>query len=167
MRTRDANDTRALAASLASLVEAGDVVSLSGDLGAGKTCFVQGAARALGVTRRVTSPTFLLVRLYDEASPPVCHCDVYRLDRTGEMFALGDDVLGPDYVSFVEWGDAIESMLPDDRLELVLAFPSDDADGASEQQRDIVARLCGAWGARRDPLAAAWSAWLHPSAPPC
>ncbi|HET6794881.1 MAG TPA: tRNA (adenosine(37)-N6)-threonylcarbamoyltransferase complex ATPase subunit type 1 TsaE, partial [Acidimicrobiales bacterium] len=76
-RTRSVEETRALAAEVAALAVAGDVVLLSGDLGSGKTVFVQGFAAALGVSETVTSPTFTLVHSYS-GRIPVVHCDVYR-----------------------------------------------------------------------------------------
>jgi tRNA threonylcarbamoyladenosine biosynthesis protein TsaE len=115
-------DTRAFAAALAPLLEASDVVALSGDLGAGKTCFVQGAVRGLGVETRVTSPTFVLVRQYT-GRLPIVHCDVYRLDRLQDVHDLGDDVLAPEVVTFLEWADAVRPLLPDDRLEVDLRVP--------------------------------------------
>ena len=125
LSTGDTHQTRQAAAAIASLLRAGDVVSLSGELGAGKTCFVQGAARALGVTRRVTSPTFMLVRSYEEADPPVVHCDVYRLDRLHDVLDLGDEVMAEDVVTFIEWGDAVGALLPDDRLDVEVLLAGD------------------------------------------
>jgi tRNA threonylcarbamoyladenosine biosynthesis protein TsaE len=116
--TRTADDTRNVAAALAELLVPGDVVSLTGDLGAGKTTFVQGAARALGVTEQVASPTFVLVREY-RGDVPVFHLDVYRLDRLQEVIDLGfEDLLDRTGVVFVEWGDAIAPLLPDEHLRV-------------------------------------------------
>ena len=119
IRTATPEDTRAAAAALAALLEPGDVVALSGDLGAGKTCFVQGAATALGVELPVTSPTFVLVKFLP-GRVPVVHVDVYRLERLVDVHDLGEDVFAPDVVTFVEWGDTIRSLLPDNRIEVAL-----------------------------------------------
>lgn len=120
LRTSGPDDTRALAAAVAEALEPGDVVSLTGELGAGKTCFVQGAARQLGVTGRVTSPSFLLRRDYD-GDVPVLHLDVYRLDDLGEVLDLGFEEAGHDgRITFVEWGDAMSPLLPPDHLEVEL-----------------------------------------------
>jgi tRNA threonylcarbamoyladenosine biosynthesis protein TsaE len=162
LRTAGPDDTRAVAAVVARHLELGDVIALSGELGAGKTCFVQGAAAELGVDRAVTSPTFVLVRHY-EGRVPVVHCDVYRLDRLGDVLELGDEVLAPDVVTFVEWGDAIATLLPDDRIEVDLRSdgvatdaPADDADAATTSQpRVLQLRLRGRTTARGDLLAAA------------
>lgn len=156
LRSTGPEDTRALAAAAAPLLRRGDVVSLSGELGAGKTCFVQGAARALGVTARVTSPTFMLVKTYD-AALPIVHCDVYRLDRLRDVHDLGDEVMDPEAVTFLEWGDAVTALLPDDHLDVELLI--DDPEDV-EAERVVVLRGHGAWGPRVAELAAACTAWV-------
>jgi len=109
-----------LGAAVASILSGGDVVVLTGDLGAGKTTFVQGAARALGVTEPVVSPTFTIARRY-RGERTVHHVDVYRLDRMQEVIDLGvEELFDPDGVTFVEWGDVIEGLLPDAYLEIEL-----------------------------------------------
>lgn len=122
-----ADDMRALGEAVGALLRPGDVVALTGDLGAGKTTFVQGAARGLGVDGdQVTSPTFTLVKEY-RGRTPVYHLDVYRLDRIQEVIDLGfEELLDPDGVAFVEWGDAIEGLLPEGHLELSLHTRADD-----------------------------------------
>jgi tRNA threonylcarbamoyladenosine biosynthesis protein TsaE len=157
LRTVGPDATRAVAAALADHLEPGDVVALSGELGAGKTCFVQGAAAGLGVEAAVTSPTFVLVRNYT-GRVPVVHCDVYRLDRLGDVLELGDEVLAPDVVTFVEWGDAIRTLLPDDHLEVELTSVLADLDEAAPDRR-IVLRLHGRTGERHHALAGALGAW--------
>lgn len=109
-----------MAAALAPSLLPGDVVALTGDLGAGKTCFVQGAARALGVTAPVTSPSFVLVREY-MGRLPILHVDVYRLGNLQELLDLGyDEFLEPEWIVFIEWGDAVGPLLPDAFLEVAL-----------------------------------------------
>jgi tRNA threonylcarbamoyladenosine biosynthesis protein TsaE len=151
--TSTPEDTRKVAEAVAELLVPGDVVSLTGDLGAGKTTFVQGAARGLGVTERVTSPTFVLVREY-RGDVPVYHVDVYRLDRLQEVIDLGfDDLLDPRSVIFVEWGDAIEPLLPDEHLRVELRT------GAGEARRLSFSgsgtRWAGRWE-RMEGLLAPW-----------
>ncbi|HEY0344238.1 MAG TPA: tRNA (adenosine(37)-N6)-threonylcarbamoyltransferase complex ATPase subunit type 1 TsaE [Solirubrobacteraceae bacterium] len=98
-----ASETEAVAAELAGRLRPGDVVLVSGDLGAGKTTFVRGACRALGVTAAVTSPTFTIARRYD-AAVPISHLDLYRLGDLGaEDPALLADELAADRIAFVEW----------------------------------------------------------------
>jgi tRNA threonylcarbamoyladenosine biosynthesis protein TsaE len=95
--------TEAMGAELAGGLRPGDVVLVSGELGSGKTTFVRGACRALGVTGPVTSPTFTIGRRYG-GDLPVAHVDLYRLDSlAGEDPALLADYLGPDLVTFLEW----------------------------------------------------------------
>jgi tRNA threonylcarbamoyladenosine biosynthesis protein TsaE len=97
-------ETEALAAGLAASLHPGDVVLVSGELGAGKTTFVRGAARALGVQVPVTSPTFTIARRYEDGHLPISHLDLFRLEGLdgGEPDLLADE-LGGDRVAFVEW----------------------------------------------------------------
>jgi tRNA threonylcarbamoyladenosine biosynthesis protein TsaE len=119
VETRSAVETEALAARLALALRAGDVVAVSGELGAGKTTFVRGAARALGVTRPVTSPTFTLGHVY-EAPVPVAHLDLYRL---GELGAEDWAALEPYFdgtIAFVEWPEHAGAWLPPVRAAVTL-----------------------------------------------
>ena len=103
------------------------MVSLVGDLGAGKTVFARGVARALGVTEPVVSPTFTIVREYD-GRVPLVHVDVYRIDTVQELHDLGfEEIVRDDAVTLVEWGDMIDGLLPGDRLDVRLA-PGDADD---------------------------------------
>jgi tRNA threonylcarbamoyladenosine biosynthesis protein TsaE len=156
-RTTEPDRTRALAAAIATVLRAGDVVALSGELGAGKTCFVQGAARGLGVRARVTSPTFTLVRSYPDGRLPIVHCDVYRLDRLHDVLDLGDEVLAADVVTFVEWGDAIAPLLPEDRLDVELVLGDG---GDPDADRAVRLRAHGPWRDRLAELARAVRPWL-------
>lgn len=122
----DEATTKAIGASLARLLRPGDVVGLTGDLGAGKTRFVQGAAAALEVEDPVVSPTFMLVRSY-QGRLPVQHVDAYRLSGAAELEDLGiEEVLPPDAVAFVEWADQVAAALPPDWLELVFHTREDE-----------------------------------------
>jgi len=141
--TRTPDETRTVGAGLAELLVPGDVISLTGDLGAGKTTFVQGAARGLGVGEPVVSPTFVLVREY-RGEVPVYHLDVYRLDRLQEVIDLGfEDLLDPSGVIFVEWGDAIDALLPDEHLRVELRTDDGDARRLSFSGRGV--RWAGRW----------------------
>ena len=153
-RTKSADDTRALAAEVAPLTRAGDVVLLAGDLGAGKTTFTQGFARACGVTDRVTSPTFVLVRRYD-GDLPVVHVDVYRLDHLQEVVDLGlAELLDDDGVALIEWGDAVMATLPADFLEVRMLF------GDSDDERTLTLNPVGPrWAPRMTALQLAVDRW--------
>ena len=110
MRSESAEATERAGAELAAQLQPGDVVLVSGDLGAGKTTLVRGALRALGVTEVVTSPTFVVGVLYDGATGPLAHLDLYRLaGLAGEDPGLLDPYFGPEIVTFVEWPERAES----------------------------------------------------------
>jgi tRNA threonylcarbamoyladenosine biosynthesis protein TsaE len=116
--TMSPEETRIVSAALAPTLLPGDVISLAGDLGAGKTVFVQGLAAALGVEERITSPTFTLIHEY-EGRFPVVHVDVYRLDSIQEVLDLGfEELLDPSAVLLVEWGEAVMPLLPRRYLEV-------------------------------------------------
>lgn len=153
-RTKSVDDTRALAAELAPLARPGDLILLEGGLGTGKTAFVQGFARGLGVAEPVTSPTFVLVRTY-EGRLPLIHVDVYRLDHLQEVVDLGvADILDEDGVTLIEWGDVVTPALPADFLEVELAA------GPGEDDRKLTIRAVGAsWPGRLRALAEAVSQW--------
>lgn len=110
-RTESAAETERLGEELAVELRPGDVVLVSGELGAGKTTLIRGAARALGVSEPVTSPTFTIGHRY-RGRVPVSHLDLYRLEDMGaEDPALLDDYLGPEAVAFVEWPGIAEPVL--------------------------------------------------------
>jgi tRNA threonylcarbamoyladenosine biosynthesis protein TsaE len=104
-QTASAAETEAVAAALAASLRPGDVVLVSGEMGAGKTTFVRGACRALGIDVPVTSPTFTIARRYEDGRVPVSHLDLFRLAEglADEEPELLDDELAPDRVAFVEW----------------------------------------------------------------
>jgi tRNA threonylcarbamoyladenosine biosynthesis protein TsaE len=126
VRAETADDTRAVGAAFAELLRARDAVILTGELGAGKTTLVQGIARGLGVTDHVVSPTFTLVREY-HGRLEVAHVDVYRLERIQDVMDLGLEELGDgEAVLLVEWGDAVEEILPADHVTIELVGGEDD-----------------------------------------
>ena len=108
--------TERAGARLAAQLRPGDVVLVSGEFGAGKTTYVRGALRALGVTEAVTSPTFVVGVLYDGDSGPLAHLDLYRLaGLEAEDPGLLDPYFGPDLVTFVEWPERAGDMAPGGR----------------------------------------------------
>jgi tRNA threonylcarbamoyladenosine biosynthesis protein TsaE len=152
--TKSADDTRELAAQLATLARPSDVVLLSGDLGSGKTTFAQGFGRGLGVAEPIVSPTFTLVRSY-AGRLPLVHCDVYRLDHLQEVIDLDlPELLDEGGVALVEWGDVIASTLAPDFLEVRLEF------GEGDDERHFALRAVGpSWAARLAPARAALGRW--------
>jgi tRNA threonylcarbamoyladenosine biosynthesis protein TsaE len=131
IETRTAAETEAVGARLAERLGPGDVVVVTGDLGAGKTTLIRGAARALGVVEPVTSPTFTIGQRYSGGRLPISHLDLFRLeDMDGEDPALLDDYLGADGVAFVEWPAAGADRLGRPALEIRLEH-------AGEERRTI------------------------------
>jgi tRNA threonylcarbamoyladenosine biosynthesis protein TsaE len=127
IETVDPRETEALGAELAAGLSAGDVVLVHGELGAGKTTFVRGAARALGICDPVTSPTFSIAHRYRGASVSVSHLDLYRLQSLHhEDPELLDDYLGDDRIAFVEWPEVGTEDLPDARLHVTLVHAGGD-----------------------------------------
>jgi tRNA threonylcarbamoyladenosine biosynthesis protein TsaE len=147
--------TQAVAAAVAKTLLPGDVLLLDGDLGAGKTTFTQGLARAMGVGEQVTSPTFTLVRSYPTAfGVELIHADVYRLDDLSDIIALGlPEMLDNGGVAVIEWGQRAAPALGPEHLGVRLTLT--DTDG----ERRITLTPVGArWQARWDDLAAALTA---------
>jgi tRNA threonylcarbamoyladenosine biosynthesis protein TsaE len=127
IETNSAAETEALGARIAARLEPGDVVLLSGEVGAGKTTLIRGACRALGVPGPVTSPTFTIGQQYGGGRLPVSHLDLYRLQTLeGEDPALLDDYLRPEGVAFIEWPDAGSGRLGRPALEVRLAHVDED-----------------------------------------
>ncbi len=125
LETASASETEALAARLSVRLEPGDVVLVQGELGTGKTAFVRGACRALGVTADVTSPTFTIGHLY-EGQVPVAHLDLYRFTEVsaaewGDLEPYFDDT-----IAFVEWPEAGAAALPPARVTVSLAHAGAD-----------------------------------------
>ena len=125
VRTRSPAETRGVGRSLATLLRPGDVVVLVGDLGSGKTTFVQGLAAGLDVTDVVVSPTFTLAREY-AGRLRLVHVDVYRLEQAQELLDLGLDEVADDTVLAVEWGDVALAFLSPEHVEVRLATAPDD-----------------------------------------
>lgn len=114
---------RELGVRLAGLLRAGDLLVLSGDLGAGKTTLTQGIGEGLKVRGPITSPTFVIARVHPSLSggPPLVHVDAYRLGGFAELDDLDLDAAVEESVTVVEWGEGLAEGLADDRLEIVIA----------------------------------------------
>ena len=126
------DETEAVGARLAEALTPGSVVAFTGDLGAGKTAFTRGLARGLGVTDRVTSPTFTIVNEYLGGRLPLFHFDMYRLASSGELFDIGwEDYLARGGVCAVEWSENVADALEPDAIRV------DIRRGAGENDRII------------------------------
>ena len=162
-RTAGPDDTRRLAAKLTDELVDGDVVVLTGDLGAGKTCFTQGLGQGLGVEDRITSPTFTLANRYSGGGEfkhlELNHLDVYRLESPSEVEDLGLSELFEGGVTVVEWGDRIADVLPATHLQVHLRYPpltstepvlGDEEEFVAPVERtlDFQAQACSDWPTR-------------------
>lgn len=155
LRARTAEDTREVGEAMSASLRARDAVVLTGELGAGKTTFVQGVARGLGIEDQVSSPTFTLVKEY-RGILDIAHVDVYRLERVQDVVDLGLDELGDgEGVLLVEWGDAVEDLLPDERLRVELTTE----DLVSDARRLRVSALGVSWQERWGALEVAVAPW--------
>ncbi len=126
IRTRNAGEMIAAGRDLAPTLHPGDVVALSGDLGAGKTHFSKGVVEGLGGNDEVTSPTFSLVHEYLSGRLPVFHFDFYRLESEGELLALGwDDYLDERGVILAEWASKFPEILPSGTIRIEIAVEED------------------------------------------
>jgi len=119
--TESAEETRALAERVGVVLTSGDVILLSGSLGAGKTTFVQGVARGMGIMDPVTSPTFTLIQEYAGGSQRLVHIDPYRLASEEDLLGIGfEEYLERSDVLAVEWGERLGSLVPQERLDVQL-----------------------------------------------
>jgi tRNA threonylcarbamoyladenosine biosynthesis protein TsaE len=158
LRTRTADDTRAVGAAIAPLLRIHDVMVLTGELGAGKTTLVRGIASGLGASEHVASPTFTLVREYVTGRIPIAHVDVFRLDRVQDVVDLAlDELEDGACVLIVEWGDAVDELLPDDRLRVELT--SEDPAGGSDARRIAITAEGPSWVERAVELADVTGPW--------
>jgi tRNA threonylcarbamoyladenosine biosynthesis protein TsaE len=159
-RSSSASATKELGRRLAGCLRPGDILLIEGDLGAGKTTFVQGIAAGLGITDPVASPTFTLMRVL-EVDPTeradgqvrkLLHADLYRLDDLRDVSELGilELVEDEDAVAAVEWGNAGAPALGEDVLQIQIDQPGDE-------ERNITLRGAGRWAERGSELAEAWA----------
>lgn len=131
--TRSENETRSLGRSFAETLKPGDVVALYGELGTGKTRFIQGLCEGLGVNDHVVSPTFTIVNEYRAAIGNVYHFDFYRVNHLDEIRDLGfEEYVNGDGICVIEWAERAQSLLPEHRFDIRLTF------GVAEGERMIV-----------------------------
>lgn len=129
LRTHGEDETRRAAARFSRRLLPGDVVALHGELGTGKTRFVQGIAEGFGVTHRVTSPTFTLIQEYAGGRLPLFHFDLYRIDDPRELEEIGyEEYLFGEGVTCIEWAERMGDLLPDRYYRVMLRFGENDED---------------------------------------
>ena len=123
LKIKNEEETRRFGLDLAHELKAGDVVALMGDLGTGKTALTRYIAEGLGITARVNSPTFTIVKEYREGRLSLFHFDVYRVSDPDELFNIGaDEYFYGDGVCVVEWADLIEELLPEDTRYIYIEY---------------------------------------------
>ena len=116
-----AKDTYELGEKIGQMAKPGMVISLTGDLGVGKTVFTQGLAKGLGIEEPVNSPTFTIVQVYEEGRLPLYHFDVYRIGDIEEMDEIGyEDYFYGEGLCMIEWANLIEEILPDKRYDVTI-----------------------------------------------
>lgn len=124
LRTVSAEETMALGEKIAQLLEEGSILTLEGDLGAGKTTFTKGLGKGLGITRPVNSPTFTIMKVYDRGRLPLYHIDAYRLEGLHQDLGFEEYIYG-DGVCVIEWAAFVEELLPKERLAIKLEYEND------------------------------------------
>lgn len=121
IETRSPEETFELGKKIGEAAKPGQVYTLNGDLGVGKTVFTQGVAAGLGITEPVSSPTFTIVQVYEEGRLPFYHFDVYRIGDIEEMEEIGyDDYFFGEGICLIEWAELIRDILPEKRIEVTI-----------------------------------------------
>ena len=136
--TGSREETIAVGEKIGRSLEAGDVLVLTGDLGAGKTQLTKGIAAGMGVVGDVTSPTFTIEMVYEGAEMPLYHFDLYRLDDPDQLEDTGIfDVLGADGVCSIEWGEQFAEEIGDARVDVFVTRLEDEAAPGEEPPREV------------------------------
>ena len=121
-------DTIEFAAKIAKHLKKKDIILLSGELGSGKTKFVQGILKYFNLENEISSPTFTIVNEYNSTEAPIYHFDVYRLDDIDEFYAIGGEEYFENGICLIEWGEIIEDILPEDYIKITFAKDLDNDD---------------------------------------
>ncbi len=130
--SKSEQDTIDFANQLASKLNKKDIVLLSGELGSGKTKFVQGILKYFGLENEISSPTFTIVNEYSASICPIYHFDVYRLSDIDEFFAMGGEEYFENGICLIEWGEIIEDILPSDYIKITF-----QKDSSNENYRNL------------------------------
>jgi tRNA threonylcarbamoyladenosine biosynthesis protein TsaE len=138
VRSRNEQETKEKAAHLAQLLNAGMTLLLEGQLGAGKTTFTKGLAEGLNISRVIKSPTYTLIREYNDGRLPLYHMDLYRLEEAGAEELGLEEYFEGEGICVVEWGSMALDELPDEYLKITLEVPMDNM-----EERDITIEAVG------------------------
>jgi len=136
--TKNEEDTIKLASKIASVLQKGDLIWLSGDLGTGKTKFTQGILRYFDMEEQISSPTFTIVNEYKNEKAEIYHFDVYRLSDEEEFFAIGGEEYFEKGICLIEWGEVIKDLLPKPYLKISFEKTENDLD-----EREILVEYFG------------------------
>ena len=129
IETRSPEETLYLAEKVSGLLKCGDVITLDGDLGAGKTVFSKGIAKGLGIMDPVTSPTFIIMQEYEGGRLPLYHFDVYRIEDPEELYAIGaDEYINGTGVCLIEWAVQVEDIIPEDAIKVTIVREAEKGD---------------------------------------
>jgi len=137
LTTHSYEETEELGSKISNLLQAGDVIVLNGDLGVGKTTLTRGLARGLGIKRNVKSPTFTLIREYQDGRVPLYHMDAYRLESSPDEDLGFDEYFNGDGITIVEWPQFIKDEIPEEHISINIKRLSADDD------REIIFKLHG------------------------
>lgn len=122
IETYNREETFMMAKEMGRQAKAGTIITLSGDLGVGKTVFAQGFAEGLGIDDVISSPTFTIVQIYEEGRLPLYHFDVYRIEEPEEMYEIGyEDYFFGEGVCLIEWAELIEELIPREHISVTIA----------------------------------------------
>lgn len=133
--TKSFKETQKLGEDFSTRLKAGDVIALYGNLGSGKTTFMQGLAKGLGIKRNIISPTFIILRTYEtiiknniSSNNYLYHLDLYRIENESEVNGLGlfDIINRKDGITAIEWPDKVENVLPDNRINIYFEYIGDN-----------------------------------------
>lgn len=155
VRTKSSDETTSLGRLVGELLRPGELLLLVGDLGTGKTTFVQGLAEGLGIDKRARSPSFTMMHSHEGGRYPLLHVDLYRCSSAEEVSDLGlEELIEPPTVAAIEWGDRALTIARDDFLELEFKW-----DAADDDTRTIRFLPSGRWQTRMGELSDAVQAW--------
>lgn len=136
--SKSEEDTINFASQFASKLQLGNIIILSGDLGAGKTKFTQGILKYFNLENEISSPTFTIVNEYTDSTIPIYHFDVYRLADIEEFYAIGGEEYFSKGICIIEWGELLENMLPADYIKITI-----NKDLENENYRKIIVETFG------------------------